>query len=100
MFKKTDKININAFHMLPFAKSLLQFLQTALIEGAIVLSEQGVNCDQEKLCEILSLRLVEKMKDWKPEYNGVTLLDEKTRLHGARFLTGIAYSLLKEKKHV
>ena len=92
-------MNLNAFQMLPFAKSLLGFLQQAVIEGGIVLSEQGFDCDKDKICEILSSRLVVKMKEWNPNYNGTTLLDEKTRLHGARFLTGIAYSLLKGKNN-
>ena len=96
MFRTTNKMNLNAFHMLPFAKSLLSFLQQALVEGGLIFSEHGFSCDKEKICELLTLRLMEKMKEWNPEYNGTSLLDEKTRLHGARFLTGIAYALLKE----
>ncbi len=91
-------MKINAFQMLPFAKSLLQFLQTAITEGALIINDEGyVKLDEKSIKELLSNKLVNHMRDWKPEYNGKELLDENTRLHGARFLSGIAYSLLKEK---
>lgn len=98
MFRKEEKMKLNAFQMLPFAKSLLQFLQTAITEGAIIINDEGyMQLEEKSIKELLSHKLVTQMKEWNPEYNGKSLLDENTRLHGARFLSGIAYSILKEK---
>lgn len=89
-------MKINTFKMLPLAKSLLEFLQTGVNEGAVILDENGVTVDTDKAREQIAQKLVLSMKEWKPEYQGKNLLDEPTKLAGARFLAGVATSLLKQ----
>ena len=88
-------MKLKAFAMLPFAKSLLGFLQIALAKGAIIISEKGISIQEEQLKEALNEILVEEMKNWNPEYNGKKILDNKTKLAGARFLAGVACSMLE-----
>ena len=38
------------------------------------------------------------MKDWNPKINGISVMDNKTKLAGARFLGGIAYSYFMAAK--
>jgi len=84
--------------MLPFAKSLLEFLQLALSKGAILITEKGISIHEKQLKEALNEMLVEEMKNWNPEYNGKKILDNQTKLAGARFLAGVACSMLEPVK--
>jgi len=88
-------MKINSFKMLPFAKDLLEFLQTGLNDGTIIINEFNLTIDEDLCREKISQKLLEKMMTWKPSYENKELLDEKTRLAGARFLAGIVFSLLK-----
>ena len=82
--------------MLPLAKSLLEFLQIALNEGTVILDDEGIALNVDVAREKIAKNLVFKMKDWKPVYQKTELLDENTRMAGARFLAGVATSLLQE----
>jgi hypothetical protein len=90
-------MKINTFKMLPLAKSLLEFLQTGVDAGSIIFDEQGIAIDLEKSREQIADKLIVQMKNWKPIYQDKELLDEPTRIAGARFLAGIAISLLKKE---
>jgi hypothetical protein len=89
-------MKINTFQMLPLAKSLLEFLQTGVNEGSIIFDEKGIVVDMNVAREQIADKLVIKMKDWKPVYQGKELLDDPTKMAGARFLAGVATSLLKQ----
>lgn len=91
-------MKINTFQMLPLAKSLLDFLQTGVNMGTIIVNEQGITIDADLARQQIADKLVLEMKDWKPQYQGKELLDEQTRMAGARFLAGVSISLLKGKK--
>ena len=91
-------MKLNTFAMLPLAKSLLEFLQTGLNIGSIVLDEQGVTVDLNVARQQIADQLVVQMKEWKPKYQNTEVLDEHTRMAGARFLAGIAVSLLSKGK--
>ena len=82
--------------MLPLAKSLLEFLQTGVNEGAVIFDNNGVTVNPDIAREKIAQKLVVSMKDWKPVYQGQDLLDEPTKMAGARFLAGVATSLLKQ----
>ena len=82
--------------MLPFAKDLLAFLQDGLNEGVIILDPKGIVLDENQARDMIAQKIVEKMKDWNPEYEKKRILDEPTRLAGARFLAGVVFSMLKE----
>lgn len=88
-------MKLNSFKMLPFAKDLLAFLQDGLDSGAIVIDECGLTLDENQIKEKIAQKIVEKMINWQPTYENKTLLDEPTRLAGARFLAGVVFSMLK-----
>jgi len=91
-------MKINTFQMLPLAKSLLEFLQNGVNVGTIIFDEQGITIDVDRARQQIADKLVVQMKDWKPEYQGKELLDDQTRMAGARFLAGVSISLLKGNK--
>ena len=95
MFRKKKKglLNLDALTLLPFAKNLLEFLQRGLIKG-VALHAQG----KEPLDEALVAFLIEEMKEWNPKINGIPVMDNKTKLAGARFLGGITYSYFLKAK--
>ncbi len=91
-------MKINTFKMLPLAKTLLEHLQTGIEKGMVYIDHTGVTLDEDILRNHIALKLVEEMKEWKPTYQNQDLLDDDTRLAGARFLAGISVSLLRGKK--
>jgi len=91
-------MKINTFKMLPLAKSLLEYLQTGIDNGMIYLDHTGATVNEEIVRNHITGKLVEEMKNWQPTYQNKELLDEETRLAGARFLAGVAMSLLRDKK--
>ena len=64
----------------------------------VYIDHTGVTLDEDILRNHITITLVEEMKDWKPTYQKKDLLDDDTRLAGARFLAGISVSLLRGKK--
>jgi hypothetical protein len=91
-------MKINTFKMLPLAKSLLEHLQTGIDKGMVYIDHTGVVIDEQNVRNHITAQLVAEMKEWKPLYQNKELLDEDTRLAGARFLAGISMSLLRDKK--
>lgn len=90
-------MKLNSFKMLPFAKDLLVFLQEGLNDGVIIIDEIGLTIDENQAREKIAQKIVKKMITWQPKYENTALLDEPTRLAGARFLAGVVFSMLKDK---
>jgi len=90
-------MKLNSFKMLPFAKELLTLLQEGLNDGAIIIDDYGITLDEDQVRERIAQKIVTKMVYWQPKYEDKELLDEPTRLAGARFLAGVVFSLLKDK---
>jgi hypothetical protein len=90
-------MKLNAFKMLPFAKELLTFLQEGVQDGTIIWNDLKPTINEEMIREKIAQKIVVKMVYWKPEYEGQELLDEQTRMAGARFLAGVVMNLVKDK---
>ncbi len=90
-------MKLNSFKMLPFARELLSFIQEGIDAGSVIIDTKGVSISSEDIQKQIAEKLTLKMKNWKPKYEGKDVLDDQTKLAGARFLSGVAYGLLKGK---
>ena len=97
MFKKKSKTPFKAFTLLPLAKSLFGYLEVAVEEGIIYSEDNTICLDAEAMRDHISDKVLEAMTKWKPLLNGVEVLDEETRLAGAKFLAGIASLYISKK---
>lgn len=88
-------MKISVYSMLPFGKSLLQFLEFAINAGVTV-SNGAVAIDKETLAAQIVDKLKVEMKDWQPQINGVAVLDNETKLAAIKFLAGVASAVLQK----
>lgn len=89
-------MKLNSFKLLPFAKDLLTFIQKGIDDGVILFDNQGIVLDEAEMKELIACKIEEQMKTWKPVYENKDIMDDYTRKSGARFLSGIVFSLLKK----
>jgi orotate phosphoribosyltransferase len=88
-------MKISVYSMLPFGKSLLQFLETAINAGVSV-SDGAIAIDRDTMAQQIVEKLKIEMKDWQPQINGVAVLDDETKLAAAKFLAGVASAVLQK----
>ena len=84
-------MRIRPTEIIPLAGNLWKYLQQ-IVDHIATLKARGIEFDEE----VLAIYISDKMSDWKPKIKGKVVLDDDTRFACARFLSGIAFNLIKE----